>query len=469
MKNLFTFIILLMAVILNSNAQTHCNPATITNVEREGTGHRINWILPPTGKEVTISQSEDTNENPVGYYDESLGAYHRFTQEHLVSVHGGVLTQIVFKPSFRFTQTEPGHTYTIQIYQGGNWGAEGDRNPGTLVSSQDLNNADLLFNEENTITLETTVTIDATQELWIGYFCTNIDSIHVEMKSPIGCDAGPCNDGFGNIMFIYNKWQTWYEFNYSCTKSWVIKGRVQTIEDVTVNLYFNDEKIKSNILETTFFHDNPIGEEHCYEVEVNCLEGGASQKSNKVCILAECNPPKDLRVSYAAGCSSATLTWEVPENMQGTILYNIYRNDTIIKSNHHATSYEDMDFNPKTAHTWMVKGVCLGGESVPASAAKEACVLGIHKNEKDNIRVYPNPAKNELRITASTSSASNRTLSEVEVEIYDVFGRKLKAECKMQNAEREVVVNVSHLAAGVYFVKIYSDSGYTTKKVIIEN
>jgi len=34
----------------------------------------------------------------------------------------------------------------------------------------------------------------------------------------------------------------------------------------------------------TYFHDKPTGEEHCYRVGVNCLEGGVSLLSNEVCI-----------------------------------------------------------------------------------------------------------------------------------------------------------------------------------------
>jgi hypothetical protein len=134
MKKLFTLLLFLSISIITftSYAQTDCNPATITKVEPEGTGNRINWTLPPSGEEVLISQNEDSKGLPSGFYEWSLGVYHRFTPEHLATINGGILTQIVFVPSYRITQTEPGHTYTIQVYSGGVWGADSDRNPGTL-------------------------------------------------------------------------------------------------------------------------------------------------------------------------------------------------------------------------------------------------------------------------------------------------------------------------------------------------
>jgi hypothetical protein len=105
--------------------------------------------------------------------------------------------------------------------------------------------------------------------------------------------------------------------------------------------------------------------------------------------------------------------------------------------------------------------VCPEGESEPVSVSK-SCNVGINDNEQMKFRVYPNPAKNELRIT-------NYELRITNVEIFDVFGRKQKAESRKEKGEREVVVNVSHLAAGVYFLRIYSETGITIKNVVISN
>lgn len=284
MKKLFALFLMISMLVFTSYAQTDCNPATITKVEREGTGNRINWTLPPSGEEVAISQNEDSKGTAYGSSHRSLGVYHRFTPEHLTSVNDGLLTQIIFVPSYDSPQTEPGHTYTVQIYQGGFWGEEGNRDPGTIITSQELNNENLLFNEENTITLVTPVTIDATQELWIGYYCTIIDPVEGVPKWPVGCDDGPKNDGFGNICFIRDQWYIISEISSSFHKNWVIKGIVKTIDEVTVNIVFNNEIIETNISGTTFLHSNPVGEEHCYELEVNCLEGGVSPLSNRECI-----------------------------------------------------------------------------------------------------------------------------------------------------------------------------------------
>ena len=369
MKNLF--ILFYFLLFLSANAQIDCNSATITKVAREGSGNRVNWTMPISGEEVVISQGGDYVDYSTGGPDD-FGVYHRFTPEDLVSFNGGILTQFVFAPTMTSWQTEFGHTFTIQIYKGGIWGTVGNRNPGTLISSQELNNNNLLPNEENTITLETPVTIDALQELWVGYFCTNIDS--VQGSYSVGGDTGPRKDEFGNIMFYQNQWQTLFEINSSLNYNWCIKGIVQTIDGKSVNIYCNDTNIANNILGTTYYHSNPTGEENCYKVEVNCLEGGVSLLSNEVCI----------------------------------------------------------------------EGV------------------GIKDNEqRGKFTVYPNPAKTELRVTSYELRVTN-------VEVFDIYGKNLHSSTSPLVHSSTTTIDISHLSAGVYFIRIIDEQGFSVQRFVKE-
>jgi hypothetical protein len=370
MKKLFTFFFII--VTLSSNAQTDCNPTTITNVSHEGSGNRIVWTAPIGRGEVMISQGGDYVDWGTGAV-QNFGVYHRFVPEELASLNNGELTHIVFAPTYNLLyQTKPGHIYTIQIYQGGSWGEVSIRNSGTLLVSQELNNENLLFNQENTITLETQVTIDASQELWIGYFCTNIDSIQDTYKLSAGTDTGPIKEGLGNIIFIDNQWNTLYELDYMHNYNWCIKGKVQTIEGATVNIYFNDNNIANNIPGTTYFHPTPIGEKQCYQVEVNCLEGGVSPLSNEFCLN-----------------------------------------------------------------------------------------VGINENEQGaRFMLYPNPAKSEITIT-------NYELRITDVEIYNVYGRKLSSHHFIPSSSHHII-NVSSLSSGVYFVRLIDAQGSYVQKFVKE-
>jgi hypothetical protein len=73
--------------------------------------------------------------------------------------------------------------------------------------------------------------------------------------------------------------------------------------------------------------------------------------------------------------------------------------------------------------------------------------------------IYPNPTVGELRI-------ENGELRIENVEVFDVYGRKQKAENRKQN-EGSTVIDVSHLSPGIYFVRVYNEKkGIETLKLI---
>jgi len=79
--------------------------------------------------------------------------------------------------------------------------------------------------------------------------------------------------------------------------------------------------------------------------------------------------------------------------------------------------------------------------------------------ELSEVEVFPNPTTGELTIKWTSGRVN-------EVEIYDIYGRKQKAESRKQKAEGEVVLDVSYLAAGIYLVKITTEKGIVVKKVV---
>ena len=86
--------------------------------------------------------------------------------------------------------------------------------------------------------------------------------------------------------------------------------------------------------------------------------------------------------------------------------------------------------------------------------------LSIPENpQKNTIKVYPNPTTGELTITNYVLGIG--TLSEVEVEIYDVFGKKLSSNHLITSSSNHQI-NISHLPAGIYFLRV---DGQTIKVV----
>ena len=83
--------------------------------------------------------------------------------------------------------------------------------------------------------------------------------------------------------------------------------------------------------------------------------------------------------------------------------------------------------------------------------------VGIETLETATIKIYPNPTTRELRIESGELRIES-------VVMYDMFG-------KIQNIgnwKTEGRIDVSHLSAGVYFVKISTDAGEVTRKVVKE-
>jgi hypothetical protein len=86
-------------------------------------------------------------------------------------------------------------------------------------------------------------------------------------------------------------------------------------------------------------------------------------------------------------------------------------------------------------------------------------VLSINESGLDKlISVYPNPTTGELRIT-------NLELRIDEIEIFDVYGRKISSNHLITTSSNHKI-DIFHLQSGVYFIKFTTDKGAIFKKVV---
>ena len=83
--------------------------------------------------------------------------------------------------------------------------------------------------------------------------------------------------------------------------------------------------------------------------------------------------------------------------------------------------------------------------------------VGISTQKKIELKVYPNPTSGELRVTSNELQVTN-------IEIFDVYGRKQLSTLNSQLSTQKI--DISHLPAGIYFVKIITDTGVTVKKIV---
>jgi len=136
--------------------------------------------------------------------------------------------------------------------------------------------------------------------------------------------------------------------------------------------------------------------------------------------------------------------------------YNVYRNNMLIASNLKDTHYtDDVAVLDNGNYEYCVVAVLFDCES--EQVCKGVSIeLGI-KEIYEEISIFPNPTTGELRIKNCGFLIEN-------VEIFDVYGRKIVEQEGDRRKEKEI--NISHLRAGIYFVRIETETGIIMKKII---
>lgn len=123
-------------------------------------------------------------------------------------------------------------------------------------------------------------------------------------------------------------------------------------------------------------------------------------------------------------------------------------------------NYEKIEIkNPEGTYEIVVshKGSLVGGSqnySLIVSGIDDDGV-GIDSFNESLVFIYPNPTTDILNFDV----IGNLILD--KIEIYDTIGKRILVSDINNNS-----INISHLTAGVYFVKVYSGDSHATKKII---
>ena len=135
-------------------------------------------------------------------------------------------------------------------------------------------------------------------------------------------------------------------------------------------------------------------------------------------------------------------------NWQGdATLYQLYRNGSLLTTVN-TNTYTDSNLTLNTTYCYQIKAIDSDCESLLSDTICQTFSdVGIKQLRITNyeLRVYPNPTKGELTI-------ENGELIIDNVEIYNVVGQKVMSLQPLQSPK--ATINVSHLANGVYFIKV---------------
>ncbi len=221
----------------------------------------VSWF-PPNASPDELKFGTGENAFTVGTSDGTYEMAVKFSPLDLMAYQGKFLNEIDFY--IGSTNAE----FTLKIYKGGNASEE--------VLSLPLNNADLLENQWNNVTLPEPIQISAADHLWIGYqvFVNSVEFIG-------GLDSGPGVTGSGDLLKIEGMWTTLSEYGFS--NNWNIKGLLvddpdgiefneespgnviasensfkNSTELLGYNFYKNGEQLNESILTTTSYFDEIV-------------------------------------------------------------------------------------------------------------------------------------------------------------------------------------------------------------------
>ena len=177
----------------------------------------------------------------------------------------------------------------------------------------------------------------------------------------------------------------------------------------------------------------------------------------------------DLHKNYGKTCEAVNdlaakkinnnilLSWSEPESSLPVVAYHIYRNDELLSVTKN-TTYTDENLSIGNYEYYIITYYEMDCISDSSNHIKEEIEVGIEVfGESDGIVLYPNPTAGELRVTSYELQVTN-------VEIFDIYGRNLTPHTT--HLLPHTSLDISHLQAGIYFVKIQTEKGIIIKKII---
>lgn len=171
MKKLLFFLLATFATVVMLQAQNPCVGPTNLTATPHVPDYRnvtLNWtpVNDPNSQLVALSNPMSLNSR-IGWGSGSAANVcptTRYTTSDLTAYHGYQFTAVEFAPGVSSTFAN----FTIVIWQGGSMNPlDSSLTPGTLIYSQPVTTP-LTAGVVNTIPLTAPITIDATQELWVG-------------------------------------------------------------------------------------------------------------------------------------------------------------------------------------------------------------------------------------------------------------------------------------------------------------
>ena len=100
----------------------------------------------------------------------------------------------------------------------------------------------------------------------------------------------------------------------------------------------------------------------------------------------------------------------------------------------------------------------LDDEMINQSKSAQSELSEFKNNALGNLILVPNPTTGDLHVNCHTSLVT-------DIDVFDVYGKKLSSNHLIPTSSNHLI-NISHLQAGIYFVKITTEQGYLVRKEV---
>ena len=269
------------------------------------------------------------------------------------------------------------------------------------------------------------------------------------------------NDNQGVVMQIEPRWDMF------CNDPSNLNG---TLDGTTVSLTWNQPapgeqtltgyEINKNgtkiaTVAVTSYDDDSVGfgeYEYCI---VACYDNGCKSE-NPVCktmIGTFCSSPTNLQITVEE--TTVSLSWESPTLTDGLSKYTIYRDEEYLAETNDL-AYLDEDV-PYGNYSYCIYAV-YGSDSPSDGICEDAVVFNSISTYNDYIKIFPNPAKNNINVEAQGIT---------DVVVFDAFGKLIKTINRTGDA---LLIDLEGLATGVYILKVNTrENGTLYGKFVISD
>ena len=174
-------------------------------------------------------------------------------------------------------------------------------------------------------------------------------------------------------------------------------------------------------------------------------------------VVISCNPVRDLYAEAFGDIPEVALRWTEPESgSTGNLLgYRILKDGILLEELPQAQQeYFDNDVDFDETHEYIVIAIFDDGCEAESDPLSVTVIWDAIYEDGKEAKIYPNPANDVLHVEGSEV---------ILVEVYNIMGQSV-----LNVNENFKSINIGSLQNGIYFVRLKTNDGEKTVKLVIE-